>query len=334
MSNNEKYLFIRILEACNADCFMCDFAKSNDKFRFGVEDLKAMLPTVYNEGIRYIRFTGGEPLMHKQIVELIQAITDQGIKSSIITNGTILEQKAEALAQAGLDQVIVSIDGQEKTHDALRGTPGLFKRGIAGLEAAKRLGIKLRVNSVVGPDNFREMPELQNLFTEMGVEQWEMSSLKLEDQKLNYKDGDRELIENTIIPTMFERASEEGKLIPFGKIWCGDNKAERDLYFATGITPRADGVCHVVDHVRYLDAKNGKLYTCSLTPHRVGNEDVKMLSAFVNSAENLSTKAKNVEAQADFFRKAGPKSCTGCSTTAAGFSNRIARGEKLEPWSY
>lgn len=334
MSKDEKYLFIRILEACNAECFMCDFAGSNDRFRFDIDHLREMLPKVYDEGIRYIRFTGGEPLLHKQIVELIQEITDQGIKSSIITNGTLLEKRAEALANAGLGQVIVSLDGVEETHDRLRGTPGLFAKGIAGLEAAGKLGIMLRVNSVVGPDNFREMPELQNLFTDMGIAQWEMSSLKLDGQALDYQEGDRTLIENEIIPAMFERAPNEGKLIPFGKIWCGNTSEERDLYFATGSTPRADGECHVVDHVRYYDPKNQELYTCSLTPHRFGDPNVISFKALVNSASSFSTQALNVKMQAEFFRKSGPTSCTGCSTTAAGFSNRIGEGAKLEPWSY
>lgn len=326
-----KYLFIRILEACNANCFMCDFAKSKDEYRFSAEDLTAMLPRLYDEDVRYIRFTGGEPLMHKQIVELISAITKQGIKSSIITNGAALAKKAGDLANAGLGQIIVSIDGLQETHDRLRGTPGLYERCIKGLQVAGEQGIMLRVNSVVGPDNYREMPQLQDVLTDLGVVQWEMSSLKL-GGRLDYAPEDRSIIESLVIPKMFVEAAESGKLIPFGKIWCGDTEQERDLYFSTGITPRADGICHVVDHIRYYDPRNGKLYACSLIPHRV--EASMLYPAFVTSAANLSTNSPDIKAQADFFRAAGPKICSGCSTTAAGFSNKLCSGEALHDWAY
>lgn len=331
MHSTGKYLFIRLLEACNANCFMCDFAKSKDQYRFSADDLLGMLPRLYEEDVRYIRFTGGEPLMHKKILDLIAVITKQGIKSSIITNGSALQSKAADLAEAGLSQVIVSIDGLKDTHDKLRGTPGLYDRCISGLMKAGDSGILLRVNSVVGPDNYRDMPHLQNILTDLGVSQWEMSSLKL-GKKLDYLPEDRSIIETKIIPEMFTEAAKAGKLVPFGKIWCGNTQAERDVYFSTGVTPRADGVCHVVDHVRYYDPKNGRLYACSLVPHRV--EASMLYPAFVRAASEISTKSADIQAQADFFKVAGPKICNGCSTTAAGFSNNIRSGGTVHDWAY
>lgn len=327
-----KYLFIRILEACNADCFMCDFAKSKDRFRFGVDQLLDMMPRLREEGIEYVRFTGGEPLLHKDIIKLIQALTDNGLKSSIITNGTILKSKAKELSEAGLGQIIVSIDGLEQTHDTLRGTPGLYRRCIEGLEAARNEGILLRVNSVVGPDNFYDMPELQDILTEIGVVQWEMSSLKLET-RLDYSDADRTLIESQIIPEMFDEAREKGKLIPFGKIWCGDTQTERDVYFATGKTPSADRVCHIVDRVRYLDAKAGKIYPCSLIPHRIP-ETIKSFPETRAIAPDFSQAMNQATILADYYREAGPTECTGCSTTAAGLSNNLDKGKRALDWDF
>lgn len=326
-----EYLFIRILEACNADCFMCHFARSKDRFRFSLDDLVTMLPQVYSEGTRYVRFTGGEPLMHRQITDFVRAVQDHGMRSSIISNGTLLELKAPQLAEAGLDQIIVSIDGLEEAHDRLRGTPGLYRNCIDGLEAARALGISLRVNSVVGPENFRDMPYLQEIFTDMGVEQWEMSSLKLSGP-LSYSAQDRREIEEEVIPRMFEEARGAGKLIPFGKIWCGDTAEERDRYFETGITPRADHVCHVVDRVRYLDGKTGRLYACDLIPHR--QECQTQYPAIVCAKTRFSIAQADIEAQAGYFRTAGPRKCSGCSTTAAGFSNDILNGGGNQTWSF
>lgn len=331
--NGGKYLFIRILEACNAACFaMCGFAKSRDTYRFGVTALKAMLPSLRDEGVGTIRFTGGEPLIHRQVTDLVQVISDHGLRSSIITNGALLKKKVPELADAGLSQIIVSIDAIGETHDQMRGITGLFNRCVAGIEAAQARNIFVRVNSVVGPHNYGDMPALQDVFTALGVRQWEMSSLKLNKGPLGYTDADRKAIEQEIIPTIFEKGLREGKLIPFGKIWCGDTPAERDRYFKEGIPPRADGVCHVVDYVRYLDARNGKLYACSLIPHRVESE--KVYPAFARLAGDFSTCAPDIQAQADHFRANGPRTCTGCSTTAAGFSNRIREGTQLHDWAY
>lgn len=57
MTTRDKYLFIRILEACNADCFMCDFALSRDEYRFSVEEFDRMLP----EAVKWAFATYGSP---------------------------------------------------------------------------------------------------------------------------------------------------------------------------------------------------------------------------------------------------------------------------------
>src|SRR5262245_20671111 len=56
----ERYLFIRILEACNADCFMCEYALSRNSYRFSVAEFRELLPKAVRAGVRYVRFTGGE----------------------------------------------------------------------------------------------------------------------------------------------------------------------------------------------------------------------------------------------------------------------------------
>src|SRR5689334_9876632 len=102
-----EYLFIRILEACNVDCFMCEYRLSKDRYRFTLEDLQTILPKIRDEGIRYVRFTGGEPLLHVELIEMVRALSNHGVKSSIITSGGLLLKKVDALVEAGLSQVIV-----------------------------------------------------------------------------------------------------------------------------------------------------------------------------------------------------------------------------------
>lgn len=331
LTTKPEYLFIRILEACNANCFMCDFRQSKDQYRFSPKDMEEILPRVKEEGIKYIRLTGGEPLLHKDILDFLRLIKKQGMKSSIITNGFFLEKKINALVEAGLNQIIVSIDGTyPETHDRIRNTPDLFNRAIRGLRKAVITGIVCRVNTVCGFHNFREMPQLQDLLTEIGVHQWELSSLKLE-RPLEHSAEDRLDIEG-VINYVYRDAFQGKRLIPMGKIWCGETEEERERYFTFGITPRADHKCLLVDKVRYLDAKNGYLYACSLISHR---PKALEYAAPVLPSCNFSVMDDRILRQVDYFKKCGPSTCTGCSTTASGYSNQLLfQGNIQDDWSF
>ncbi|MGH3773449.1 MAG: radical SAM protein [Pseudonocardiaceae bacterium] len=325
-----EYLFVRILEACNADCFMCEFASSRDRYRLEPADLRTMLDRAAEEGIKYVRLTGGEPLLHRNIVDLVQIISDHGMLASIITNGARLSSLTRELAAARLAQVVVSIDAAEPTtHNTIRNTPRLFERAVSGLRAAIDAGVLGRVNTVCGPSNFRQMPALQDLLTQLRVSQWELSSLKLE-RPLDYTTADRSELDR-VVEYVYRDAAAAGRLVPTGKVWCGERPDERSLYLRTGITPRADGVCHLTRKVRYIDAKAGFLYSCSLIVHR---PNAASYGARTRASESFSLLEPDVTAQAEWFREHGPRVCTGCSSTAAGYSNLLARGRPLPPWSF
>ncbi|GHI04135.1 cytosylglucuronate decarboxylase [Streptomyces cellostaticus] len=328
-STRERYLFIRLLEACNADCFMCEFALSRDTFRFSLEDFDELLPRAVEAGVGYIRFTGGEPLMHADVAELVRRGTDAGMKMSVITNGMMLPRQIEQLADAGLAQVIVSLDGgSAATHDVYRRSPGMFDHGLRGLRAAARLGVLPRVNSVVGPHNYTEMPQLQRVLTETGVQQWELSALKLE-RAIHYPDPDHV---RALCDPVYD-ADPEWMLVPLGKRFYGDTPEEQELYFSASVTPRAsEPLCHVVDDVIYLDGKYGRAYACSCLPHREGDDEPGGAPLREDGVIRLDTPA--FRTHADFFRTQGPRVCNGCSATAAGYSDDVARLGGVRPWQY
>ncbi|GAA2271700.1 hypothetical protein GCM10010430_66960 [Kitasatospora cystarginea] len=324
-----RYLFIRILEACNADCFMCDFALSRDTFRFSREDFAELLPKAREAGVAYVRFTGGEPLMHPDVVELVRAGTAAGMKMSLITNGSMLPKMVERLAEAGLAQVIVSLDGASAaTHDTYRRSPGMFDAGLRGLRAAAALGILPRVNTVVGPHNFAEMPLLQRVLTTAGVRQWELSALKL-DRPIHYPDHDQV---RAVCDPIYD-ADPSALLVPMGKRFYGDTAEEQERYFTASITPRASlPLCHVADDVIYIDGKHGRMYACSCIPHRENDDGPGGAPIREGGVILLDTPA--FRAHADFYRRRGPEVCSGCSTTAAGYSDDVARLGAVTPWQY
>jgi cytosylglucuronate decarboxylase len=328
MTPRERYLFIRILEACNADCFMCEFALSRDTYRFTVQDFADLLPRARANGVRYVRFTGGEPLMHKDVLDLVRLGTRHGMRMSIITNGSMLPAMVGDLAEAGLAQVIVSLDGASgETHDVYRRSPGMFDKGLTGLRLAGELGILPRVNTVVGPHNYSQMPRLQEVLTEAGVRQWELSALKL-DRLITYPDPDDVL---TVCEPIY-RADPARVLVPMGKRFYGDTEQERERFFEHSETPRAARpLCHVVDDVIYLDGKNGRAFGCSCLPHRP-TEDLG--GAPITEGGVVALDSPAFRRHVDFFREKGPELCSGCSSTAAGYSDDVARLGTVPAWHY
>jgi cyclic pyranopterin phosphate synthase len=103
-------------------------------------------------GIEKIRLTGGEPLVRKDIVELVRMIADvNGVMDmSITTNGILLEKYAKQLADAGLHRVNISLDTMdpEKFSQITRG--GDIRKVLAGIEAAKLAGLNpVKINCVI-----------------------------------------------------------------------------------------------------------------------------------------------------------------------------------------
>ena len=306
-----KYLFIRIHEACNAGCWFCGFAKSTDSFRLSKEKYREILEECVRVGVTYIRFTGGEPLLDRNLIDYIKQASQFGIKTSVITNGSLLSRNVDKLYEAGLDQIIVSIDDIGDRHSSNRGIIRLYEKALEGLKACKAKGIRIRVNTVCGPHNFRNMPLL--------------SALKL-NTKIEY-DATSDEIQDVIEKVYFNKDG----IIPFGKMWCGNTKEEQDRYFKESLPPRVSKECSMTSRVRYFDAKNNNMYVCSLLPHRgLPAEDYYHFDI----DEKFTYSNPTIDAIANKYRINGSNICTGCSSTASYYGEREINYVENEDWEY
>lgn len=135
-----------VTDFCQADCDFCGFARSKmrgkpRRFADG-EAFARALPILERRGIRYLNFQGGEPLLHPQIIAMVAATRTAGLKPSLITNGWKLPERADALAEAGLQNLLVSIDSADMAaHDRNRGLRGGSKRIERGVARIKALGV-------------------------------------------------------------------------------------------------------------------------------------------------------------------------------------------------
>jgi MoaA/NifB/PqqE/SkfB family radical SAM enzyme len=153
---------IAVTNVCNATCDFCNYAKDKDfvteKKWLDSERLKRALDILHARGIRYITFSGGEPMLHPHIYKMIESVAYRGMRPAMVTNGSALTEKnIRDLAAAGLKTLFISIDSPEaEKHEKNRGLPGVFQK-IKGANALlKELGIKTvascTINRLIGDD--------------------------------------------------------------------------------------------------------------------------------------------------------------------------------------
>jgi MoaA/NifB/PqqE/SkfB family radical SAM enzyme len=157
---------ISVTNVCNATCDFCAFAHDKNLVRdrrwIDRAGLARAWPILHRRGIRYVTFQGGEPLLHPEIADLVGEARRAGMRPGLITNGWLLPQKIEALAAAGLERLVVSIDSHVLSeHEANRGLKGLGARIRRGLARARRHGIatlaSVTVNRLV---RYEALPDL------------------------------------------------------------------------------------------------------------------------------------------------------------------------------
>lgn len=157
---------------CNLKCIHC-YSYSEDVQYEGeltTDEAKRFIDSLAEFGVPVLLFSGGEPLLRKDLFELISHTKKSGIRAVISTNGTLIdEKKAELLAEAGLSYVGISIDGLKNIHDKFRGVNGSFESSIAGIRACKKVGVKVGLRFTINKANVEDIPGIFKLLEEEGI---------------------------------------------------------------------------------------------------------------------------------------------------------------------
>jgi cyclic pyranopterin phosphate synthase len=170
-----EYLRISVTDKCNLRCVYCmpleglDWLKRDDLLSYEeiVEIVRVMAPM----GLKRVRFTGGEPLVRRDLARLVAMVADvPGIEDlSLSTNAVLLADEAEALKAAGLTRVNVSLDSlRPERVDAISRRAGSHDKIMRGLQAAEDVGFApLKINVVLmGGTNDDEIPDFAALTRE------------------------------------------------------------------------------------------------------------------------------------------------------------------------
>jgi cyclic pyranopterin phosphate synthase len=144
---------ISLTDRCDLACVYCRPSRSDGYLEKRLDDeaWKTMIRALVNKGVRRVRITGGEPLLHPRVTELVAFVASLGVEDlALTTNATRLAPLAAPLRRAGLQRLTVSLDSlvPERFWRITRG--GKLDRVLSGVEAARDAGFdELKINTVV-----------------------------------------------------------------------------------------------------------------------------------------------------------------------------------------
>ena len=151
---------------CNLRCAHCYSASANVPYpdELTTDQAKAMLDDLASFGTPVVLFSGGEPMLRGDIIELIRHARAGGLRAVLSTNGTLITpRQADNLADAGLSYVGVSLDGLKPTNDSFRGLDGAFEAAMAGIHNCQARGVKVGLRLTITRHNHAEVPAIFDL---------------------------------------------------------------------------------------------------------------------------------------------------------------------------
>jgi len=276
------YLRVSVTDRCDLRCVYC----MTEHMRFlpkaevlSIDELDRLCGVFIGLGTRKLRLTGGEPLVRKGFLELVERLSrhlDTGAldELTLTTNGTRLAEHAADLTRFGVRRVNVSLDtlNADTFRRLTRG--GDIARVMAGLDAAAAAGLKVKINTVaLARDNRDEIPDLMRFAHARGfdlvlIETVPMGEIDEDrtDQFLSLRDVRQDLAaawtltwlsDTTLGPARYSRVEETGGRIGF-------------------ITPLSHTFCDSCNRVRLTCT--GTLHTC------LGHEDASDLRGLLRAS--------------------------------------------------
>ena len=161
-----------ITRSCNLKCVHCYAHAKNIKFanELSTKEGFKLIDDLSEFGSPVMLFSGGEPLVRKDLPELAEYAVKKGMRAVVSTNGTLItEDVAKRLKDVGLSYVGISLDGMEKINDKFRGEKGSFKKALKGIENSQKAGIKVGLRFTINKFNVDEISNIFDLLEKMGI---------------------------------------------------------------------------------------------------------------------------------------------------------------------
>jgi MoaA/NifB/PqqE/SkfB family radical SAM enzyme len=159
--------------ACNCRCVMCDIWKDNKNLKQLTEkDITGLLGSLKHFGTKQVLMSGGEALLNANFFRLCEILRKHDISITLLSTGLLFRKNTLSLLDLVHD-VIVSLDGDETTHDAIRDIPGAYSKLKEGVQYIKSIapGYRITARTVIHKLNFRVWPYIIVSAKEIGLDQ-------------------------------------------------------------------------------------------------------------------------------------------------------------------
>lgn len=179
-----KKLDIKITFHCNN---RCDFCAQGDKREFikpkNKKEIIKALEDAKKQNANTVVFTGGEPTLHPDLIEIIKAAKNLKYKYiQLQTNGRTLSSLdfLKKLKKAGVNEISPALHGSKpEIHDKLTHSPGSFKQTVKGIINSKNLGLYVLTNTVITSLNYKDLPNIAKLLIYLGVDQFQFAFIHI-----------------------------------------------------------------------------------------------------------------------------------------------------------
>jgi MoaA/NifB/PqqE/SkfB family radical SAM enzyme len=142
---------VKLTENCQAKCISCDYWKTRWQDGLNSERAIDLVNQIAAAGIRSLRFTGGEPLLRKDMFHVLQQADTSKFKRIILqTNGLLLKKLHKEINASPITNISVSVDGLKDTNDHIRGIRGYFDLAMEGIKLLrnKEVSIAITLNKI------------------------------------------------------------------------------------------------------------------------------------------------------------------------------------------
>jgi MoaA/NifB/PqqE/SkfB family radical SAM enzyme len=161
---------------CNLACEHCGASKEKYTKELTTEQIKSFVKQLAEFKVKFFAVTGGEPLVRKDLFEILSFANGLGIRTGIATNGFLIdEQIAKKIKKSNVSSIQISIDGLEETHNKIRGNKQSFQKAMGAIDLLKEINIPiLSVASTITPHNLQELDGLRDTLTSKGISMWRL----------------------------------------------------------------------------------------------------------------------------------------------------------------
>lgn len=171
---------------CNLECKYCGYWERKTP-ELNTSRIFQYIEELAGNGTKFISFTGGEPLLRKDIGPIINECKNHNIHVSLNSNGLLIKKRIKDIQE--VDEIQLSIDGPKQINDVIRGR-GSFDKVIESIQLCKQTNIKLNISTVISKANYAHIPYMCDLSKryEVGIYYHPADQYHSGDHNRNYED--------------------------------------------------------------------------------------------------------------------------------------------------